>query len=254
MIDARDVWAAVGASRPGTSHLKRNLPCQDACVASVLPNGTLVVAVADGAGSASHGGEGAHIATRAVSDYLLEALARYPDAPMPLLLTESFEYARSKIQNEASRTERAEIGSFATTLLVAVAARDWFAAAQRGDGAIVVRAESGLLYTAAPPQTGGYANQTYFLTDRVGGTMFDYEILPPARSFALLTDGLTPLAIIDKDNGPHPAFFEPFEQFALNARDPAVASEQLGEFLMSERVCSRTDDDKTLFVAVRRPI
>src|SRR5215472_15540970 len=56
-------WRYVAASVVGTSHEKLGGVCQDAndCQVCVLPNGdnVFVAAVADGAGSAAHGGEGA---------------------------------------------------------------------------------------------------------------------------------------------------------------------------------------------------
>ena len=46
-------WRIVGASVQGTSHQKDDIPCQDAHGYRVLLSGAIVVAVADGAGTAS---------------------------------------------------------------------------------------------------------------------------------------------------------------------------------------------------------
>src|SRR5438045_2719653 len=55
------VWAALGDSVAGTSHRARGVPCQDAFRFSAFGE-WLVIAVADGAGSASHSDVGATLA------------------------------------------------------------------------------------------------------------------------------------------------------------------------------------------------
>jgi hypothetical protein len=48
---------------------------------------------------------------------------------------------------------------------------------------------------------------------------------------------------------PHAPFFRPLFAFAMESTDSAAA-EPLAAFLASERVTRRTDDDKTLVLAV----
>ena len=57
----RPTWRALGASVRGTSHEKTGQPCQDAHCLELLPDGSLVAAVADGAGSAALGEVGAGV-------------------------------------------------------------------------------------------------------------------------------------------------------------------------------------------------
>ena len=45
-------WHVAGVSVRGVSHIKRGQPCQDSHVWRELPGGAVVMAVADGAGSA----------------------------------------------------------------------------------------------------------------------------------------------------------------------------------------------------------
>ena len=52
-------WRVVAAAVQGVSHQRLDLPCQDALGYLVLPSGTLVVALADGAGSAQYSDQGA---------------------------------------------------------------------------------------------------------------------------------------------------------------------------------------------------
>jgi len=70
------------------------------------------------------------------------------------------------------------------------------------------------------------------------------------RALAVMSDGLTRLALKLPANEPHPPFFQPLFAFASAADGQAQAEEQLAAFLASERVCARTDDDKSLVIAV----
>jgi hypothetical protein len=68
---------------------------------------------------------------------------------------------------------------------------------------------------------------------------------------AMLSDGIELLALCYKDNTAHEPFFTPMFEFA---EKPGSTKAELEEFLESERVCDRTDDDKTLVLAVRYDI
>jgi hypothetical protein len=62
------------------------------------------------------------------------------------------------------------------------------------------------------------------------------------------------LALDMKDYPPEPhlPFFRPFFEFVEHVPDETERKQQLLNFLESPRVCSRTDDDKTLVIAVRK--
>jgi hypothetical protein len=64
-----------------------------------------------------------------------------------------------------------------------------------------------------------------------------------------MTDGLQLVAFDLSTGMPHAPFFTPFFAFAAGDGD----AEQLAEFLGSERVGERTDDDVTLVVAALVP-
>ena len=57
-------WRTVAVSEVGASHLKDDLPCQDACRVHVTPS-TLIACVADGAGSGKHSAIGSRAAVNA---------------------------------------------------------------------------------------------------------------------------------------------------------------------------------------------
>jgi hypothetical protein len=69
---------------------------------------------------------------------------------------------------------------------------------------------------------------------------------------AVLSDGLQTVACDLGAERPHPGFFGPLFEFAEDTSAmPASKRRELRRFLDSERINGRTDDDKTLLVAVR---
>jgi hypothetical protein len=125
---------------------------------------------------------------------------------------------------------------------------------QIGDGAIVYRDGDGFT-TAFWPQTGEYANTTFFLTSP------DFEEKLAFRSLgqrvdelALFTDGLQPLALHYASRTVHAPFFVPMFDSLRRSTDIDNLEGPLQQFLKSKPVIDRTDDDTTLMLATRQPL
>ena len=58
------MWRHVAASVQGASHVRSGVPCQDFSTVAAVPAGGVLLAYADGAGSARHAEVGAGIACR----------------------------------------------------------------------------------------------------------------------------------------------------------------------------------------------
>src|SRR5438874_1519448 len=71
-------WRVVGTSVPGVRHRRRGEPCQDVFRRTETADGTLVIAVADGAGSAEFAEVGAR---RAVEGAVAGATAALSNGP-----------------------------------------------------------------------------------------------------------------------------------------------------------------------------
>ena len=244
-------WHVVGASVQGTSHRQAGVPCQDAHAYHVLPGEALVLAVADGAGTAERSAQGAQRAVdQVMATFLGAALPR--DVPgWHTLVREAFAQARQAVE-QLAEVQDVELRQFASTLLCAVATPDRLVVGQLGDGIVVARAPDGDLFAATEPQHGEYVNETLFLTmldalERVQVKVHEQ----PVRAVAAMSDGLTRLATVVADNSPHAPFFRPLFDFCAQMEDEHEAGEQLAAFLASDRVRARTDDDKTLVLAVR---
>lgn len=243
-------WQVVGASVQGLSHEKLGQPCQDAQAHRLLPGGVLLVALADGAGSAGRSDEGARCAVEAALTGLATGLED-DVADWEALVYDAFIQARRALLDLAEAAEESP-REFAATLTCTVAG-DRLVVGQLGDGAVVARCEDGELLAVTQLQRGEYANETNFLTQNDALEQVQvFSVDGPVQALAVMSDGLIRLALRLPENEPHAPFFQPLFAFAGSVDGCAEqAAEQLAAFLDSERVRLRTDDDKALVLAVR---
>jgi hypothetical protein len=248
-------WRTISRSVQGKSHLKDGTPCQDSSRVRTLDGkaaGTLVACVADGAGSAKHSGTGSLVICNAVVesvDAFLEGGGSIAaiDAQQAIAWCD---LARSRIEEEASARD-ARTNDFATTICTAILSPTGSCFFQIGDGAIVLR--SGVSCGAVFwPDSGEYANTTTFITSKEYRDKLQFYVTPNTYSeVALFTDGIERIALRFDTQTPHPPFFEPLFQALGTLENWQSLGENLEQFLKSESVCRRSDDDKTLILASR---
>lgn len=233
-------WTVTAAKQAGTSHLRHGEGCADSFAVAFGDSGVLALAVADGAGSARCGAEGAaHAAGRAVE---LALQAADPRAVFQATLDSLLEMVGDRPPAD-----------FHTTLLLAVLKEDVLSVGNIGDGWAVVR-EAGALRAVAAPGRSEYVNETFFLTSRGALDEAVYEVVPAAGldALALLTDGSAWFSIDLDTRTPSEALFGKLFAFASDASRPSQErDEELARFLASEMVLRKTDDDKTMILAVR---
>jgi hypothetical protein len=253
---SKPLWRIKARSVPGVTHRKQEEPCQDYNFYDITDNGLLIAAVGDGAGTAPFGGEGAKLATQTAVETLKDIIVNQDQAAIDWsqALQDAFVRTRERLQIEAQVLD-VEIRELATTLILVAASADLVVAAQIGDGACVVGNIHGALRTVGKPATGEFLNDTVFLTSEGFEAALQKTRWPdpswPDRvaHLAIFSDGLQRLAMKMPQNEPHPPFFEPLWTFADEELDPLVAEVQLNEFLLSDRIKARTDDDLTLLLA-----
>ncbi len=158
-------WRVASASVVGTAHERAGVACQDAHRWAVLPNGCLIIAVADGAGSAARAEEGAHLVAGAAESHLAGALREsLPSDELAWhdVMRRGFDAALDAVTAHAEGA-RQSLRHYAATLTVVVAGDDTLAVGQVGDGVAVAEGDEGL-FLAAAPQRGEYANEVALLT------------------------------------------------------------------------------------------
>jgi hypothetical protein len=259
-------WRYAAASAIGTSHIRTGLPCQDrfACISirSATDGDILTAVISDGAGSAAKAELGAEVVCSVASDTVRAALeAGYSvDQFDEDTAHEWLRKIRSALTT-LSESEGCALRDLACTMLLAIVGKDAAFFVQLGDGAIVIDGEEASDLPWRPviwPQHGQYANTTMFVTD--DGAHDHLEIVTERRrvtEIAVFSDGIENLALNKAQRTASEAFFEPMLASVrplLSAGEDRSLSDALAAFLASPRVCDRTDDDKSLILATRRPM
>lgn len=249
MIEKR----CVGISVRGAGHKKSNMPCQDAGRVRFTPQGILIAAVADGAGSARHSEVGAAIAVDAAMVKLEERFSveelSGTDHDFRECLLDVTRVARQQVIDEARRLG-VEKEDLACTLILCVASGTQVVVFHIGDGAVVVRTMDGVLQTLSAPANGEYFNETDFLTQPNFDACGRFSsCVGKLSDVAIITDGLELVAIDLRTFAPFDRFFNPLMDFFRQAESGDDIKMQIEEFLQSPLLCERTDDDLTLALA-----
>lgn len=244
-------WRVAAARHRGEAHLRRAERGQDAlCIRQ--RGGLLVAALADGAGSAPQGGAGAALAARAVAAAALDGLDGWGVAGLDAATVERWAMDARALVALTAAARGLCARDFAATLVLAVSDGAATAVAHVGDGAAVARGADGAWRALSWPEGGEHAGSTFFLTDETPAlrVAVTHE---PVTALALFTDGIERLALDFAAGRPHPPFFDrmiaPLERAQGAGRDRRL-SRALGGWLAGEAVAARTDDDRTLLLAV----
>lgn len=253
-------WTFGAASVRGISHIKNGTRLQDAkrCFEVIGPNdsATFCAVVSDGAGSASHGGEGASLVCRTMAEALrVHFSSQTMGIPSEDHIWDWVDQARDRITHAASLRSLSP-RDFASTMVLAVSDGHDTLTAHIGDGAIVAREEAQKSWLVlSGSENGEYASTTYFITDsgtpRLRVARHDVGI----DALFLFSDGIENQVLDSATDEPHEAFFtpmaRPFSQSTTTGRDHHLSG-KLAVYLDSEKFAEHTDDDKTLVIAVRK--
>jgi len=260
----------IGVSLIGFYHRSKGLPLQDffdtylenaisiyygdvghngVIVKGIYGYGDVYVAMADGAGSAKYGGDGAKHAINGAMRFI-KSSSKNNDPEY--VLKGAFKAALNNIKSIANDFS-ADVNEFATTLAILHVSGNECRAINVGDGFIVID-DGNELKLLNEPVKGEYFNETQFITSQEIIKVIEDGTLSISRSkcvsFAMATDGLWPTVI----NGrPYEKFYRPIIQYLENNNvkidDAAV---ELYKLLVSiqDRYPSVYDDDMTLIVGI----
>lgn len=251
------IWKVIGQSAVGSSHVLVDRPCEDAINYRIisLKNGdeVLVGFVSDGAGSAMYAAEASATAVRIGVDLVNEMIDTriIVNDRSVLILAENI-FDNLKKQAEALGVPANE---FSCTLLGFVIFPNKACFIQIGDGAIVRNDGSGHFTWIWWPHNGEYQNTTAFLIDDPNFSNLKTRVIEERiDEVAVFSDGLQMLALNYETESVHQPFFNDLMKWLRLAKEDehiAILDKKLADYLNSDTINNRTDDDKTLLLATR---
>lgn len=248
-------WAISSATAQGTSHVSSGTPCQDAVQHHYEPvnaGNVLMIVCADGAGSASRSADGSRWACDEAMIGLQATLREGGVAALSITsVIGAIESARAEIFSRAI-AESVSSRDFASTLIVVALTPDTIFVAQVGDGVVIIGHGDELRIAIEVEQE--MLNVTDFIVDTDAMEKVRSWSGPADRitRVAVSTDGLLPVLIDQRQNRPHLPMFSMLFDAMQSCADETEVSERLSEFIRSEQVNQRTDDDKSLVLALRK--
>ena len=250
-------WKAIGQSVIGTSHLQMGKTCEDGVqyTVTVQPdeNEVLLCCVSDGAGSAKFAAEASAYITSQIVGLLSDEITagnEIDEASLLGIFERIYDGFVAKAQDAGE-----PLNEFSCTLLGCAIFADNAVFFQTGDGAIIRGDGSGSYVTVWWPQNGEYSNTTHFFIDDAAFSNIKILVInEPVAEVGIFTDGLQMLALNYEAMNVHQPFFTGMFKWLRKAKtldDTAVLDKKLAGFLAGDLINSRTDDDKTLFLATR---
>jgi hypothetical protein len=214
----------------------------------------MIAALADGAGSAERSDEGARLASSLAVNFIHQAFdegACVGNARA--VLRNAAAEARLALEKK-SEALGCGIDEFASTLQIAVLSSNGSAFGQIGDCAIVIDEGENGWTPVHWPDHGEYANTTRFLTEADGLDALRIEMFErPPRRIAMFSDGLERLVLDFQTRKAHAPFFDSILSRLCAASssegEAGEVSAEIAALLGSDKVNSRTDDDKVLLCA-----
>ena len=252
------LWAGFATSIPGSGHIRRGLPCQDASATILSPRPALIVC--DGRGSAQRSQEGAQGAISsfksqiAIFEPMLESILDQEEDTSASWEQFSRILYRTLMQVKLDLAEKENLPEkeFDFTVALAIVGHRKIGCFQVGDGAIVLR-QQGELATAFLPDKGEFANQTHFLREngersrKFHARLFSVQ---ENSGVAVTSDGPEHLMFSLTDMKPGPIFDRLLNDLQANALSPQDIRDYLTRPCWAQD--SRGSDDRSLAILAPR--
>lgn len=219
----------------------------------------LVAVVCDGAGSAAHSEIGSWLTSTTIVE-LVEVHFENGGCLVDIDRDKVVGWIASTAERLTARAR--DDGNapkdYSCTLIAAIVGNEAAVFAQIGDGAIVVsHGEADGWSWVFWPHHGEYANQTVFVLSANATDALEFSLAPRRiDELAIFSDGIERMVL----HGATKAVNDPFfDQMFISIRASTVRgldqklSDRLKDYLGSAVINARTNDDKTLVLATRRP-
>lgn len=241
-------WNSVCCAVQGRGHTKKNIPCQDK-VARIESNGVQVIALADGAGSASMSHFGAACVVAGVSKFVAENFSDIIAQNDGRLVTQEILSVALQALNDEAKVHDCTLKDLASTLLVAAVGDGKFFLAHLGDGVIGYLSDAGLK-TASAPDNGEFSNETVFVTSSTAAErlrIFKGDI-KKISGFILMSDGSEQSLYNKRNKNLAPAVKRLMHRTCLV--DAEILTPQLEDAIKSV-ILENTQDDCSLAILAR---
>jgi serine/threonine protein phosphatase PrpC len=256
-------WKAILGNATGTSHLSAKKPYQDwGDLDFVYQEDAIIGVVADGAGSAARSEEGAQCAVESMIFYLQEHQewkTLVDEQSTRHFFEQAVQHTFQRIKSLADSKEYF-IEDLNCTLLAFIATPRIIISMQVGDGLVIVRHGTSEKYQLIfQPDEGENYGETTFLTSKnlYNSLQTNYQEIEQPIFIFLSTDGIQRIAAKYEvfESGkiewiPFTPFLRNLEEHIESAVDLYEAEKKLVDFLESEKVNNKTDDDKTILMCL----
>ena len=242
------MWSCSSCQVQGRGHIRNQIPCQDK-TKTVFKNGTYVIALSDGAGSAKLSHYGASCVVDSISDLFIqrfEELFNSEDGRQVKLAI--IEKILSDIHSKAEEL-CCTPQDLAATMLVTAVNNERFIIAHVGDG-VIGYLDGNVLKTASVPSNGEHANETYFVTskDAINTMKLFKGSIKNIAGFVLMSDGTEQSLYNKKRNTLSPAIIKLMQRNII--LDEEVMCGQL-ESNFKNVIITRTYDDCSIALLSR---
>lgn len=241
------VWHRVSGEVCGAGHKRRGVPCQDRTLC-MSKDGTSLIALADGAGSAKLSHVGAETVIKAIGALVTSRFEELWEVPDNELMETLIRKIRSTLSFESIRHNCSQRDLASTLLVAAVHGKRWMAL-HVGDGVIGVY-ERDRLTTLSAPENGEYSSETWFTSSKdLAHHLRVYRGSTKAVSgFILMSDGVEPSVY---DAGSNTLATAASNLLYLNARYGERESSAILMDALSGTFSQRTNDDCSISLMSR---
>lgn len=241
-------YKILGASMIGPLHIIKGIPCQDAYAYETLPSGHIIIAIADGLGSAAMSEIGSRIAVDAAVEAIKKkTIDSIKNDSLSSLARDSVVAARKALEEKAL-TLQCTLCDLACTFISVIMLEDSLVVAHIGDGAVVAKKGEDL-FVVSEPGDSEYVNEVTPLTSRKWEDSLNITPVYSGISGVMaFSDGLQRAALRKSEDRriPYNAFCDPLFLFAEEITDLQNGEKELKEFLASKKMSDHSEDDKTL--------
>lgn len=245
---------AYGMSIVGTSHVRKNIPCQDSHRYESLANGWMAIAVADGVGSAKH----SEVASKMACDTFIETCKTCITQETQIselkdIIKKAYKAADQQIKDHVYQIDDI-ITDYDTTLSTVIYDGKHIVYGHSGDGGIVVLTTSGDYIKVTQPQKAD--DGICVVPLRAGEAHWEFgECEAEVASVLLATDGVYDNFMPYLLRGQPVELYVPLIRWFMDSNAIGITDENREQIEESRKnflcgdSCKAITDDKTIVVA-----